>query len=197
MLMTQMKFQDPMSPMSNEQFASQMAQFSSLQELQSIGASLQQSIQANLLMSQSFNNTMASSLIGKFITAENDQVQMSGSSSVHLDYRLSGAATSINVDIRDKDGVIVRTLKVNPQEAGDRSISWDGMDADGQRVPDGAYTFAVQATDANGATVTATTFVQGIVDSVRYEDGNVLLRVGDRDIQLSQVMSLANSGGKG
>jgi hypothetical protein len=38
--------------------------------------------------------------------------------------------------------------------------------------------------------VTATTFIEGLVSEVRYQDGNVILVVGDREIMLGQVLSL-------
>jgi len=194
MLMTQMKFQDPLSPMSNEEFASQMAQFSSLQELQGISAALEQSIQTNLLMSQSFNNTMAATLIGKYVTAESNELRLGSNGSEHIDYKLSDAATEISIDIKNAEGVVVRTIKVNPQAEGNQSIPWDGLNGDGQRVPAGNYTFEVHATDSTGTAVDVTTVARGVVESVRYEDGNVLLLVAGREIQLSQVLSLSNSG---
>lgn len=197
LLMTQMRYQDPMSPMGNEELASQMAQFSSLQELQGIGSALEQSIQANLLMTQSFNNTMAASLIGKFVTAESNQFQLESSGGARVTYRLPSAATELSLEIRDAQGALVRTLNVNPQEAGDHAVNWDGTDSEGKRVPEGTYTFTVNAKDADGGAVAATTLVQGLVESVRYADGQVLLRVDGRDVALSAVLSLANDGGKG
>jgi flagellar basal-body rod modification protein FlgD len=140
---------------------------------------------------------MASSLIGKYVTAESNDIRVETAGDERLGFKLAGAATEISVDIRDQDGVVVRTLTMSPQAAGQHSISWDGLNSDGKRVPEGHYTFEVRAIAGDGSAVAATTLVQGIVDSVRYEDGNVLLQINDLDIRLGQVLSLANSGGKG
>ncbi|MBI5058311.1 hypothetical protein HZB60_00860 [candidate division KSB1 bacterium] len=197
MLMAQMQHQDPSSPMSNEEFASQMAQFSSLQELQGIGSALDQSIQANLLLAQSFNNTMATSLIGKIVKADSNTVQVDGNSDTELNYKLGAAATDIKIEVRNADGEVVRTIELNAQEAGNHSFTWDGLNGDGKPVVSGDYTFSVTAQGADDVTVETSTFVQGLITSVNYEDGTVVLMMGDRKIQLSQVLEVTNPAGNG
>ena len=57
MLMTQLKNQDPLNPTDATQFASQLAQFSSLEQLSNLNTSVNNSINANYLLTQSINNT--------------------------------------------------------------------------------------------------------------------------------------------
>jgi flagellar basal-body rod modification protein FlgD len=190
MLTAQIQAQDPMNPMDSENFASQLAQFSSLQQLQSMGTTMSQTLQANLMLAQSFNNTMAASFIGKSVRAEMDQFTVGESGSSTLSYNLSNAATSISVDIKDSDGSVVKTLHINPQAAGDHTLTWDGTDSNGNRVTPGSYTYSVNATDANGNDVTATTVLEGLVTDVSYENGNAELMVNGIAVQLSQVLSI-------
>jgi flagellar basal-body rod modification protein FlgD len=192
MLMTQIQHQDPTSPMSNEEFASQMAQFSSLQELQAISKSLDQSIQTNLLLAQSYNNTMATSLIGKVVKANSDTVHVAGNGDTELSYSLGAAASKISIEIHDADGNVVRTIEVNAQDAGNHSFTWDGLNADGKPVAAGDYTFTVSAAGADGESIAASTYVQGVITSVNYEDGTAVLMMGDMKIQLSQVLEVMN-----
>jgi flagellar basal-body rod modification protein FlgD len=63
LLVAQMKSQDPLQPMDNTQFVTQLAQFSTLQTLQQIQSSLDSSMGAQLL-GQAIN------LIGKSVTAQ-------------------------------------------------------------------------------------------------------------------------------
>jgi len=57
LLMTQLKYQDPLSPMSNEEFMSQQAQFTQVSELQKL----------NQAVSNQNDIMQASSLIGKTV----------------------------------------------------------------------------------------------------------------------------------
>lgn len=63
LLVAQLKNQDPLQPMDNTQFVTQLAQFTTLQTLQSIQSSLQSSIGAQLLGE-------AMSFIGRSVTAQ-------------------------------------------------------------------------------------------------------------------------------
>jgi len=192
MLTAQLKAQDPLNPLSNQDFATQLAQFSSLQELQTMNTELGQALQSNLLLTQTFNNTMAASFIGKIARAESNTITMGATGNASLMYKLGTNATNITVDIKDSSGHTVRTLNPAAQASGEQSVSWDGLDANGQRVAAGNYTFSVNATDANGQAIDVTTFIEGLVTEVRFANGGALLVVGDREIHLGDVISLRN-----
>lgn len=193
MLTAQLRAQNPLNPMSNEDFATQLATFSSLQELQGISGTLNQSLQANLLMARSFNNTMAANLIGSTVQVEANQFTLPAAGTATLTYGLASAATEIRVEIRDANGTVVRTLTAPPQAAGEQALAWDGLNGDGRRVPEGAYTFAVTATGADGNPVGVTPFFTGRVSEIRYVDGNVVLMIGGREVMLSDVLSIRES----
>jgi flagellar basal-body rod modification protein FlgD len=194
MLTAQLRSQDPLSPMSNEDFASQLATFSSLQELQGIGATLDQSLQANLLLGQLFNNTMATSLIGKVVRAQADSVEIGSSGTAKLNYTLAGNATDITIGITNSDGKVIRTLTIPAQAAGEHQVQWDGLDSNGKHVAAGTYTFAVTAKDAAGQTVDASTYFEGSVSEVRYVNGQVVLLVGGREVSLSDILLIREAG---
>ena len=71
LLVTQLQNQDPLEPMSNENFLTQLAQFQSLQEQIETSANTK-----NLLLAQSLG--AASALVGKEITAVQDGYEISG-----------------------------------------------------------------------------------------------------------------------
>ena len=64
LLVAQLKNQDPLNPMSNEEWTQQMTQFSMLEELQNMGDSLEGFTQSNSI-------TSAANLVGKEVTLEN------------------------------------------------------------------------------------------------------------------------------
>ncbi|MDD5088748.1 MAG: FlgD immunoglobulin-like domain containing protein, partial [bacterium] len=163
MLVEQLKAQDPLDPMDSQDFASQLATFTSLQELQGIGTTLDQSLDASLLLTQTFSNTMATTLIGKMVQAEANGVTMGASGAATLSYDLAETATDITIEIQDADGNVVRTLTVPSQKEGQHQVAWDGLNSDGEHVAAGSYTFSVTALDASGNSVEATTYIEGRV----------------------------------
>ena len=58
LLITQMRYQDPMNPLDGSQFASQLAQFSSLGTASKFKFECSSSIEANYYLTQSINNTL-------------------------------------------------------------------------------------------------------------------------------------------
>lgn len=190
MLMAQMRNQDPMSPMESQEYAAQLAQFSSVQELTAIKSALDESLSMNLLMTQSINGNLAAALVGKTVRAQNNTVDIASGSGADLRFSLASSATEIQVDVRDENGDLVRTLSMSPQSAGDTAVYWDGRDADGNRAPAGSYSFEVRAEDADGAEVAATTYVEGIVSAVNYAGGQVTLTVDGQELLLGDIISV-------
>ena len=70
-LITQLKNQDPLNPMKDRQFISQMAEFSSLEKNEKIYSLLEDKLSSNQVIDNS-------NLIGKEITADVEGVEMSG-----------------------------------------------------------------------------------------------------------------------
>lgn len=101
LLVAQLQYQDPLSPQSNEDFVSQLAQFSSLEEMQS--------------MTSSLANSQALSLVGKNVIIEVGKSQGLATTTTiggYVDYvqMIEGKAyLSINgqkYDFEDLDSVI-------------------------------------------------------------------------------------------
>jgi flagellar basal-body rod modification protein FlgD len=80
LLIAQMTAQDPMNPMSNEDFMGQMAQFSSLEQTRTMGDTIasmrdeQQMLQANSLIGRDVNLQIDTGVVHGTVTA----VQMDG-----------------------------------------------------------------------------------------------------------------------
>jgi len=194
MLMAQLRAQDPMNPLQGHEYAAQLAQFSSVQQLEAIQGSLEESINMNMMMTQSINGNLAAALVGKTVRAQNNSVSLASGGDADLRYTLSGSATDIEVSVLDSEGNVVRTLTGNSHEAGDAATYWDGRDDNGNRVPAGNYTFEVSAKNDSGDTINATTYVEGIVSAVNYADGQVTLTVNGQDLFLGDILSVMSAG---
>ncbi len=193
LLITQLRHQDPLNPMKSEEFAAQLAQFSSLEQLQNINQSLGDSLQSDLLLSQSINNMLATTLIGKRVKALGNTLVLRESPSPELHFRLDAPAAQVTLEIRNAQGQVVRTVELDARAAGDHTYEWNGRDDAGNALPEGPYQFSVSAADSEGSSIGVQTFVVGIIREVRYENGNAILHVGDQDINMADVFEVGQS----
>ena len=98
LLVEQLKHQDPMSPMNSQDFASQLAQFSSLEQLTNMSGMMEDSVQADLMLTQAINNTMATSFIGKNVSAAGDMITFSKDGPVDISLGTSLYKTSFKIN---------------------------------------------------------------------------------------------------
>ena len=145
LLITQLQNQDPLNPMSGADYAAQLAQFSSVEQLSNINTTLTQSVQQNQLLTQAIGNSLAATLIGKDIRATGNTVSYTGDSAVKLGYTLTSDAKDTTVSIYNSAGALVKTLQHQGTASGDNTLTWDGTDGAGRRVPAGVY--VVRVTD--------------------------------------------------
>jgi flagellar basal-body rod modification protein FlgD len=138
-LMTeQLKNQDPLKPLSNAEFVSQMAEMSTAQgvgELEGAMATMTAAINGDQAL-------RGAALIGRSALIETDRLALVDSGSGALS--ASGVAAApgagpITVDIVTANGALVRRLQVQAQGAGDVAFQWDGTNERGQAVEPGTY----------------------------------------------------------
>ena len=127
LLIEQMKNQDPLSPMDSQDFASQLAQFSSLEQLQSINENLDQGIQIDILLTQAINNTMSANFIGKSLKAVGNTLAYSGDGEMNLAFRLNSETDHLKVKIKNDAGQVIRTIEVKNPGSGDQTVTWNGQ----------------------------------------------------------------------
>jgi flagellar basal-body rod modification protein FlgD len=190
LLVTRLANQDPLSPVEDEAFIAQMAQFSQLEQLQNMNDNLQESISWSLLLSQTINNTMATSLLGRTIRVNTDAVVLDPSGAATVRYDLADTASDVVIEISNADGVLVRALRPGSGSSGPNEVLWDGLDAQGNSLPQGNYRINVRAEDGDGNPVTARAYFSGEVDSVRYIDGQALLNVDNVLVPLGDVIEV-------
>ena len=191
LLVTQMTHQDPLEPMDDTEFIAELAQFSSLEQMQNMNELLEESLNWDYLQMQTTNNTNATSLIGREIQATFSSVYLDNDNMPQINYATAEYAENVSIEILNADGAVVRTLGSESVSPGDNSIEWDGKDENGERLTDGFYTIQITATDANGETFTPSTYVEGVVNGVVYRDGSAYLQVNGLEISLAEVTSIA------
>ena len=113
LLITQLQNQDPLNPMNNEDFVAQLAQFSSLEQLQGVNTQLETLNMVN----PSMNNASMVNLLGQDVVAISDTFHYSGEGSTEIHYNASSAITSGSVVIQNEDGDVVATLPLDAADA--------------------------------------------------------------------------------
>ncbi|MEW6050482.1 MAG: flagellar hook capping FlgD N-terminal domain-containing protein [Candidatus Zixiibacteriota bacterium] len=194
LLVTKLQNQDPLQPMQDEDFIAQLAQFSSLEQMNNIAEGISTSNQWDYLQMQSLNNAMASSLIGKDIKAEYSAVHVDASNKPEISFRLDGAASTVEFVIKDASGNTVTTLSARNLSSGVNSIEWDGTDLHGNRVDQGDYTVSALATRADGETFTPSLTLVGTVETILYHNGSAYVTVGGLQIPLGDIAAVGEAG---
>jgi flagellar basal-body rod modification protein FlgD len=190
LLVTQLSNQDPLNPMDGQQFAAQLAQFSSVEQLINLNDSMSAQAEMTGLLSQNMNNGVATGLIGKQIVASGNQVGLGESGTAPVGFELDSAANDITIAIKDASGIVVRTIQMGSTKAGTHEVPWDGRGDGGSRLPEGVYSFEVTGKDADGKAVTAAPIMKGTIDRVSFGADGILLWMGNTAVGLSAVQSV-------
>lgn len=186
LLVTQLRHQDPLSPMESTQFTAQLAQFSSLEQLGNINSNLG----ILQLYQSSINNSQAVGFIGKTVKSLGETVCLAEDVPAEIHFELADEASDVCIHIYDSTGDFVKTIECGSLNSGDQSIEWDGTDDEGNELPAGSYTYEVMAEDADGGTVAVMTFMINKVSGVTFKDGITYLLAGDLKIPISNVVEV-------
>ena len=188
LLTTQLKNQDPTSPLDTNQFTQQLVQMTGVQ----------QQLLSNQLLQQLVNNSgsgqgaaSAVGLIGKTVTAASDTGVVT-KGAVNWGYDLPSAASSATLSVKNAAGVVVWSGAAPDLSAGSHAFTWNGKDSSGRQLPDGGtYTLSVAASDAAGAAITATPQVTGVVSSVQTLAGQTVVQIGGSTAPVSSITSVS------
>lgn len=186
MLMTQLKNQDPTSPLDTNQFTTELVQFSSVEQQISTNTNLTQLIQ----LTQGDTVVQSSSLLGKPVAVQSSTLPLqNGTGGVQFN---GTAGQKVEIDIGNSSGTILKTGKLTAVQ-GTNSWSWDGTDNAGNSLPDGAYSVAVvSAGDATAGTAVPFSVV-GTATAVQVQNNAVQVQLGGVTVPFSAVQSVGAS----
>jgi flagellar basal-body rod modification protein FlgD len=186
LLTTQLKNQDPTSPMDSNQFTQQLVMYSQVE--QQIGTN----DNLKTLISQGTSNaaTMAASYLGKRVSVTNGVASLSGGSATWT-YSLAGNTANTLLSVTNANGKVVYTT-AGQTTAGNNTLTWDGKDNNGNQLPDGAYKLSVTAADAAGNEVSSTVASAGTVGQIDMTVSPPKLVVGNMEVNLSDIAAVAN-----
>ena len=145
LMVAQLENQDPTKPMDNNEFLSQMAQFSMVNGIENLNGSFS-SVSDSLMGAQGLQ---AATLLDRQASIETDSASFDGVAPVEGVIDQTDPMAQMELQIRDGQGALVRSMSLEPSAAQEVSFEWDGRDQSGRAVEAGNYYFAV-AGAANG-----------------------------------------------
>ena len=183
LLTTQLKNQNPLSPMDTNQFTQQLVEFSGVEQQLKTNDFLSSLVSANA----NTTNSNAVGYIGKTITASGVRSELVNSKA-QWSFSIADAA-DVTVNIKDASGNTVYTKQAKMQP-GSGAFTWDGTDSQGNTKPPGTYSISMQAVDAEGKSINVSTETTGAVTGVDFTGTEPVLLVGTTRLNLSGVTSV-------
>ena len=187
LLTTQLKNQDPTSPLDTNQFTQQLTQMTGVQ----------QQLLSNQLLQQLVNQSQggvvsAVGLIGKTVTA-NGNSEMLQNGAATYQFNLPTAAANATATITDSNNTVIWTGPIATSGTGVQNFTWNGQNQSGVAQTDGnLYTLSVAAKDASGANIAVTNTLQGQVTAIQQTNGTTMLTVGKNQLPLSAVTGVSS-----
>ncbi|RVT45416.1 flagellar hook assembly protein FlgD [Rheinheimera sediminis] len=208
LLTQQLAYQDPTKPVENDQMIAQMTNFTMADGIAQMNTNFKD-FATSMNSSQALQ---ASSLVGQYVLVKSDDVVFDGKNDVVASANFPDSATNIKVQIKNADGVVVRSVTIEKAEEGRLQLPWDGttdtqavnedgtpkVDDKGNPVMElakaGAYSISVEATIA-GKNEAIVTSVYAPVTSITLGNGTtqgLLLNVyGQGQKKLSDIEEIA------
>lgn len=181
LMTTQMNHQDPMKPMENGDFLSDMAQFSTVSGLKEIKDSFN-SLASSLQSSQALQ---ASSMVGRQVLVPGSMSTLSEGTPMRGAVELSSNVADLKVSIMNDKGALVKEVSLGNKPAGVAHFSWDGLLSADKKAMSGNYSISAVGS-VDGKQESLQTLITDTVQSVS-------LGSGGQGVSLS----LANAGSAG
>ncbi|MBW8270710.1 flagellar hook assembly protein FlgD [Caldovatus aquaticus] len=192
LLTTQLRTQSPTEPMDTNRMTQELALFASVEQQTRMNEQLERLVG----LQQAAQLTAAAPLLGRTVEVEADRLTLQGGAAA-LRLPPAGSATEAWITVTDALGRTLREQRV-PLAAGQRTLwRWDGRDAYGRALPDGAYRVQVQGVVPGGGAPSALAFaVLGTATAVeRQADGTLRLMLGRLAVGFEQVRGIGDTSG--
>jgi flagellar basal-body rod modification protein FlgD len=184
LLITQLKNQDPLNPVSNDQFITQSAQFSSVEALQNIQQSLTQ-MAANTGSSALAAGT---AILGRPVAATAGSFTYAGAS-MALPFTLSTPLAGGVLQITNAAGTVVGRVSLGTLPSGARAYT---LQPGQPPLAAGTYRYEILGPGATGA-LAPLPVIAGVVSGVKLDNGTPVLSLGSVNVALTDVTSVGTT----
>lgn len=182
LLLLELKYQDPTSPMDSEKILSQTSQLATLESTENTNKALE-TLAASLTSSMQYSGISA---IGKIADTGSNAVVLEKNKSTDFQLYFPENVSTGKINILDVNGKVLRTMNVGATDAGVAKYTWDGKDVGGTTLNPGIY--YVEATYSNTDGASGSTRVGRYpIESIKFEDGKTLAKLGASYVDFSSI----------
>lgn len=186
LLTVQLQNQDPLAPMDTTEFTNQLVAFTGVEQQINTNAKLDDLVA--LGVSDAFANSL--DYVGLEANYLGSEFYFDDTRNTTITYSAPGAVdTTIRILDANEDEIFSQQVS---DDASIEEFVWDGTTDQGSIAPTGTYSVRIDALDAEGKGVQTSTVVNGIVDGLETQNGNLFLLIGERAVPVSQVINVTN-----
>ncbi len=185
LLLVELQYQDPTEPMDTEKILSQTSELATLEATDNTNKALEE-LANSLAASQQYSVISA---IGKTAYLGSDAIQHTKGETSTFEMYFPDDVEAGTVSITDNDGNLIKTINLAQNPKGVYSFDWDGTDNDGNLAEDGIYHITADYATPDGATK-QTAVGSYPIESVRFDNGNALLKLGSNYIPLENIVEI-------
>ncbi len=185
LLAFQLQNQDPMKPMEQKEFSSQLAQFSQLEQLTNMNKNMEKAY-SNIPIQNKF---FGMSFIGKQVETAGSSVRYTGiENELKLPFYLTNSAKKGLINIYDSKNQLIKQVEFENLPKGGHHLLWDAVGEDGHKITKGDYRFHIKAYDDSMQEFPVETRTKGIVTGVNFDLKEPILTIdGDKQVYLRDI----------
>ena len=188
LLTTQLKNQDPLSPLEPTEFTNQLVNFASVEQQIATNDNIEKLLNVQ-------NAALASAVVGfvgREVVADTAGKLPLQNGEAHFEYTLSGDASNVVMTISDDNGRILFT-KAGATSAGKHEVTWDGIDGVGRPMPDGSYNLSITPISFSGETVDHTSRIRATITGVSLANGETKMEATGVTIPFEKIETVTKS----
>jgi len=185
LLLLELKYQDPTSPMDSEKILSQTSQLAGLEASENTNKALE-TLAASLGASMQFSGIAA---IGKLADTGSNAIVLEKGKSSDFQLYFPSDVTTGNIKIMDVDGKVLKTMNVGSTDAGVAKYTWDGKDNGGAVLQPGVYYVESNYTKTDGTTASTRVGLYPI-ESIKFDGGKTLAKLGSSYVDFSSIKEI-------
>jgi flagellar basal-body rod modification protein FlgD len=189
LMVVQLKNQDPLNPMDNNEFIAQTTQFSSLEQLINMNESIKnltESLANNTSNEKLYN---AANYIGKEAKYFSNSIHLKDQQAL-IGYELDGIPQAVEIEVIDNFGRQVAKFVPSSYKIGQNEFIWDGSDTKGNTLSDGLYQFVVNAVDETGNKIPYRSYTSGHINGVNTINGDLKFDIEGLEIGSDSVFAV-------